>query len=222
MRWRRRSWRRLCLLAAWSAGSAAALAGCGQTLRYHSHVTSSGTDTYFALPSTWRVFGPTRVIKSIAPRMSPVQVRQVESSLWVMAFTASQSGPNPRFSLISNTLYGEVVARLLPASQSKAYNVSTLRSQLLNTDPVAAADAGSPFVRVLSSQGLSRAGMQGTKFVVDITAPGGSVYTVAQEGLWDSKSGWVYLIGIGCTERCFTAHRAVITSILHNWNVKEP
>ncbi len=170
------------------------LSGCNRSLSYYSHTSSSGVDNYFAVPAGWHSLSTADVLHIVDPRMSAVQVRQVESQIWLRAFLGNPKQGVGNLSLLAKNLFGEAIARPLGKSAS-SYKAKDLRSALLNVDPVAAARSGNPYFRVVSYRSISRpGGLTGSRFVVDITYKG-HTYTVAQEGLFDHANGSIYLIG---------------------------
>jgi hypothetical protein len=220
LRVRRATWRRTAVLSLVAAGIA--LAGCGSLSGYQflSHRQSSGSDLYFKLPSGWTVFSQQQIIDAANGQLNKSQVQQIAGSGWLTTFVGSNRASVAESTLINGSHpSGIVEARPLSAQDQDSMSFSTLRTELLPSDPLNPPNPD-PY-QVLSYSTFTRTGgLRGNKMVVDIKDQSGAVSTFNQVAMVDSQTQWLYLIAVSCKASCYAANQGLINQVVQSWNVK--
>lgn len=215
-------WRRICAGGLVLAAASLALSACGNGYAYFNHASSTGDDLYFKLPSQWSLLKNEQLIRAQEPKATISQILTDESSEWQMAFFSGKTkadAKGPTF--VGSQVSGLALELTLPASEATSFTTTSLRSLLLGTDPVAAAQAGgqSAFTLLLNKN-ISVAGLGGNRFTVQVVESKGQKFTYEQKGLLDTVHGLVYMVAVGCDVKCFAAHQAVINAVVESWSVK--
>ncbi|MBO0713771.1 MAG: hypothetical protein J2P59_03360 [Acidimicrobiales bacterium] len=218
VRWR--TWARTTTLGLVAAGIA--LAGCGNLsgYQYLNHRQSSGSDLYFKLPSGWTVFNQQQIIDAANGRLNKSQVQQIAGSGWLTTFVGSGRASVGQSTLINGSHpSGIVEARPLSPQDQDGLSFSTLRTELLPSDPLNPPNPD-PY-QVLNYSTFTRpGGLRGNKMVVDIKDQSGAVSTFNQVAMVDSQTQWLYLIAVSCKASCYASNQGLINQIIQSWNVK--
>jgi hypothetical protein len=218
---RRVTWARTAILSCVAAG--VILAGCGSLsgYQYLHHRQSSGSLLYFKLPSGWTVFDQQQIIDAANGQLNKSQVQQIEGSGWLTTFVGSSRASVAESTLINGSSpSGIVEARQLSAQDQDNMSFSTLRTELLPSDPINPPNPN-PY-QVLSYSTFTRpGGLRGNKMVVDIKDQSGAVSTFNQVAMVDSQTEWLYLIAVSCKASCYAANQGLINQVIESWNVKE-
>lgn len=218
---RRVTWARTAILSCVAAGLI--LAGCGSLsgYQYLSHRQSSGSLLYFKLPSSWTVFDQQQIIDAANGQLNKSQVQQIEGSGWLTTFVGSGRASVAESTVINGSNpSGIVEARQLSSQDQDSMSFSSLRTELLPSDPLNP-PSPNPY-QVLSYSTFTRpGGLRGNKMVVDIKDSSGAVSTFNQVAMVDSQTEWLYLIAVSCKASCYAANQGLINSVIESWNVKE-
>ena len=200
------------------------LSGC-LTNQYDflNYVNSSGADMYFKVPANWSDFGPSTVFSSGNQKISPSQLAQLESGEWANIFYGQHNASLRAVTgIFSNHPFGIVQATKLNSAQHTTFSLSTLRTLLLPVDPLAKTSSagGTSYSASSYSQFVTKSGMRGSKMVVRVKEGTGATSVLDQVAEVDSSTSWVYLIGVGCSAKCYGQNRAVINEIVNSWSVR--
>jgi hypothetical protein len=213
-------WRRTGLVATALGGLAFFASSClGSGYAYISHTNPDGTDVYFKVPSKWTTFDTDQIIVAENGPLGPSQKKQIANSEWLMGMT-SEPGATAKDTLSLGNSYpsGIVEARLLPENQRDGLSFSTMRSEILGTDPLTATSG----YQVLTYDEFTYpGGVRGVKFTVNITSKNKPTRTWGQVTAVDPQTNWIMAIGIGCKAECWGANSGAIKQILDSWTVKE-
>ena len=205
-----------------AVAAAGLLSGCGISgFSYISHRDKTGAVSYFKVPSDWTVYRAKEILESANGHLTSAQVSQIEAGNWTELFAG---GPHPSLkearSLASGQPTGVVSVRQLGVGEADSYSWSSLRSEILSSDPLNPPNPD-PYV-VLSYNQFTRAGgLRGSHLVVDIKLSTGLVATLNQVALVNQNTQWVYVMGVSCIASCYGSHQGLISQVVNSWAVKE-
>ncbi len=196
----------------------------GGRFDYVSHTNSSGGDSYFRFPSSWKSFSQDQVVLANDAKISPAQLRSLDQTEWTEIFSADSglSLANQK-GLSSSRPFGVAQQLELTAQQKSTFKLAALRTIFVPDDPLSKSPSTSGYhYKVISyRQYVSSNGLSQLEMLVDVKAPGGSSSVLDEAAAVDKNTQWVYFIGIGCTYSCFEANRSQILGVVNSWNVKE-
>jgi hypothetical protein len=195
------------------------LSGClGTGFTYVSHRNPDGTVLYFKVPDHWKIFNQDQIILSSNPALSRSQLSQIEGSRWLEAFTVSPH-PSVKNALNLQGSYptGFAEARQLNVTERQSYSLSSLRSEILGTDPLS---TGSPDTPLAYSEFTGANGMRGSRMTVLIPSTGGKFDTYEQIAEVDGGTNWIFIIAVGCTATCWRPNEGLLNQLLDSWAVK--
>lgn len=212
---RRRHRRRVTTLALCLAGLTV-LAACGSP-RYH-YVKNSEEHTYVRVPSAWALFDEEQISTGLDE--SREFKDQFNKLTWSVGFDAA---PRPALkNVLSPTAdhpTGLVQVRTLRPEERDRFSLSTLRSFLLEFDPL---ESDRPGVEVLGSRDVSRpGGLHGNEFVVNLKTTEGTRVKWRQIALVDAEVRKIHVLAITCVDDCYQANEKVIEEVVSSWQVKE-
>lgn len=194
-----------------------ASAACGSP-KYH-YVKSSSERTYVRVPRDWALFDEEEITKGLD------QSREAKEAYkrlaWSVAFDAAPS-PSLEHVLSPKAAHptGLVEVRTLSSAERDGFSLSTLRSLLLEFDPLG--EGGAPGVEVLGSRDVDRpGGLHGNEFVVNLKTTEGTRLKWRQIALVDSAVRKVHVLAISCEDDCYAANEKVIDQVISSWQVKE-
>jgi hypothetical protein len=200
------------------------LAACGGPYAYFGYTTSTGAHTYFKVPSNWKVLDTMQFLRLAEPNAPFSTLYNDAQGQWVTVAVqppGKLSSGNP-FS--TNHVVAIVwIRQLTPQQELSGYTAASLRGFFFGgTDPVADAEQGDPAVQLVNEQSISaKGGLSGDQFTVILANPnGGSSVEMEQKGLLDQANGYIYVLGIGCSESCFNANSRVIRTVVDSWHVE--
>ncbi len=200
--------------------SAVLLSGClSSGYSYISRRNPDGTQLYFKLPSSWKTFDSTQVIEAANGKLTYAQVKQIENGEWLMVFAASSKFKLKQAGVSGGTTpQGEAFARQLSPSERDTFALSSLRSAILGSDPLAATTG----VSILNyTEFTAPGGVRASKLVVDLSASSGLVTTFGQVVAVDPQTNWEFGIGVSCRASCWGPNQGLLNQILKSWTVKE-
>jgi hypothetical protein len=197
-----------------------AVAGCqlGSGVEYVSHRAPDGVDLYFKVPPNWRIFNTNQVIEAQNGKLGPTQLKQLASGEWIETMS-NRPGASVKASLGIGKQYPSalVETRQLGQSERDSLNFSSMRAELLGTDPLTATSG----FEVLSYNEFTGAGgIHGIKMVVNITSTT-PVLTFGQVTATDANTNYIFAVGVGCTASCWGQNAGAINTLLHSWTLKE-
>ncbi len=207
------------LAVAVSALVALVVAGACGAPKYH-YVKSSADRTYVRVPHDWTLFDEDQLVTGLEE--SPEAKEQYKRLTWSVAFDAA---PRPSIDNVlslslSDHPVGIVQVRTLLPEQRDQFSLSTLRSVLLDFDPLASDHQAD--VEVLESRDVERpGGLHGNELLINIKNPEGRVLKWRQIALLDSGVRKVHVLAIRCDHDCYTRNQKVIDQVVSSWKVKE-
>lgn len=200
--------------------AAVGLSGClGTGYAYVSHRNTDHTELFFKVPSRWRFFTNKDIILAENPNISNKQLKTLEGSGWLEAFSPDPKA-TPKDILGNFTLKypsGTVFARALSYSQHQTYSETSMRTEILPSDPLSDTSPD----RVLSySEFTGPSGLRGIRMTVDVPLKsGGKWITLDQVTEVDAATNWVYLLAVGCTVTCWRHYGGIATQVMNSWHV---
>ena len=194
-----------------------ALTSCGSP-KYH-YVKNSSERTYVKVPHDWALFHEEEITKGLDQSR---EAREAYNRLnWSVGFDAA---PRPSLdNLLSPKAdhpTGLVQVRTLSPAERDGFSLASLRSLLLEFDPLA--ERGTSGVEVLGSRDVERpGGLHGNEFVVNLKTTEGTRVKWHQIALVDSAVRKVHVLAITCEDDCYKANEKVIDQVISSWQVKE-
>ncbi|MGH9007794.1 MAG: hypothetical protein ACRDV6_08805 [Acidimicrobiales bacterium] len=190
----------------------------GASFQYVSHRAPDGVDLYFKVPPRWAIFGTDQVVEAQNGKLGPTQLKQIANGEWVETMSP-RPGVTPKTSLGIGKRYPTAVVETRPLGQTErdSLNFSTMRSELLGTDPLTATSG----FQVLSYHEFALSGgIHGIKMIVNITGTS-PVLTFGQVTAVDAATNYIFAVGAGCQASCWGANASAVTSLLNSWTLKE-
>jgi hypothetical protein len=190
----------------------------GASFEYVSHRASDGVDLYFKLPPRWAIFDTDQVVEAQNGKLGPTQLKQIANGEWVETMSP-RPGVTPKTSLGIGKRYPTAVVETRPLGESERddLNFSTMRSELLGSDPLTATSG----FEILSYKEFTKpGGIRGIKMIVNITGTT-PVLTFGQVTAVDANTNFIFAVGVGCQASCWGANAGAVTSLLNSWTLKE-
>ncbi len=198
------------------------LSSClGSSYRFVDHVTTAGESTFFKIPSSWSLFHDREIIQDELSTATPQSISQIESTNWANIFMGE---PNAKLTKAlgfeSSVVVGLVRAEALSASARDTFSLASLRTLVLQVDPLTGTPPAGLSYKVLSYNEFVRpGGFRGSQLAVDIQI-GKTKSSFIQDAVVDAQTNWVYVIAMGCSVSCFKSNQTQIQSVINSWNVK--
>jgi hypothetical protein len=197
------------------------LSACGESK--YRYVKSAEADTFFRLPSNWRVFEENEVLGN-DPAQSPQARAADRARQWVVSFDSS---PQPRVDNWETpgdhpSGLAQVVA--LDQDVRDVMSLKRLRASLTGgVDPIDAASQSDPNVEILALEDVARSGgLRGQHMVVNLRLASGQEFvTTNYLALTDNETRLMYVLLIGCRSSCYEQHKGEIEAIVDSWTVRE-
>jgi hypothetical protein len=217
--------RRLALPVALLSISALVLSSCiSSGFTYISRRSPDATILGFKLPSGWKTFNTQQSLEALNGPISSAEAKNIAQGRWTEAFSAAPK-PNPNFDQTFETSkypVGFAEARPLNADERDSWNFSSMRSEILGTDPLASSQTPDPFhVTAYSEFGSTSDGIRGSRLTTNITLASGATTTISQIVEVDADTNWVFAITVGCAASCWGPNSGEINQVLKSWSVKE-
>lgn len=204
------------MVAALVAATVLLTTACGSP-KYH-YVKNSSERTYVKVPEQWALFDEDQIATDLDESREAKDL--YKKLTWSVGFDAAPQ-PSARnvLSISADHPKGLVQVRTLLPEQRDRFSLSSLRSILLDLDPLGDDQAG---VEVLASRDVQRpGGLHGNEFLVNLTTPEGTRVKWRQIALVDSEVRKVHLLAISCDDDCYAANEKVIDEVISSWQVKE-
>jgi hypothetical protein len=197
------------------------LAGCqvGSSFQYVSHRAPDGVDLYFKVPPNWKIFNTSQVLVAQNGKLGPTQEKQIANGEWIatMSNRPGVTAKQASFSIGDRFPAATVLVRPLGQSERDSMNFATMRSLLLNADPLTASSG----YEVLNYDEFTLpGGIRGIKMIVNITS-GSPVLTFGQVTAVDANTNYIFTLGVGCEASCWGLNASAVTSLLDSWTLKE-
>ena len=204
--------------------AAIALSGCFSSgYTYISHRNPDSTLLGFKLPGVWKTYDTRQVLSALNGPISSSEAKSIAAGEWIESFSAAPKPVANFFGVAETSQYpvGFVEARPLNAGEHDSFNVSSLRSEILGTDPLAAASPDPYTVTAYSEFASSTNGLRGAKLTTNIKLSSGATATLSQVVEVDANTNWVFAITVACKASCWGPNAGVIKQVMNSWAVKE-
>jgi hypothetical protein len=222
-RLRRRSRRTDATALAMIAVLGLSLSGCFSSgFIYVSHRSPDATLLGFKLPSKWKTFDTQQVLEAANGPLSSAETKSIADGEWEMTFSDAPHPSANFYSVAEHSKYpvGFVEARQLNGGERDGFNLASLRSEFLGSDPLAAASPDPFNVSAYREFASARDGLRGSSLTTNIKLSSGATATLSQTVEVDGNTNWVFAIAIACTAACWGPNSGVIHQILKSWSVK--
>ena len=190
----------------------------------YTYVSSTGTRTYFRVPSQWKLYTKQQLLVAANLQDS----KQASNSF---PFLAGYDGdPHPSIThvlaLATVTQYPVVraeVQRLSPSGHEQL-SVAGLRNSVYAVDQLLQNDAADilTYKEVVESGGY-----HGVRMVFNVSlegnltvAPGNQVMRISQVALVDPATSLLYLLVVRCSAACYKANQTAIDQIISSFTVR--
>lgn len=192
-------------------------AACGGP-RY-SYVRNASYHTFLKVPKGWKTYDQDTILR--ADSLTEQQVAAARSKAWTVGF---DSAPHPSVNHVASPAgadhpVGVVRARTLSAQERDGFSLASLRTEVLQNDPLATDD---PSVMVVKAANVDRpGGLHGSDIIVRLTLPDGGDSMMRQVAFIDAQTHRVHILAVFCSASCFSANEKVISRVIDSWTVKE-
>jgi hypothetical protein len=197
---------------------AAVAAACGGSK--FQYIQNSSENTYFKLPSSWKLYRLTESDKEGRAPKLPVDTRRI----WHVAFDAAeQPDENHLGEAMPSALVGDVQIYAMSASDNDQIAQSNLRQLIFGgIDPVLQDPGTPPNWEVVSYTAVKDVkGVVGSRVVINIPSQDtqGQWFTLDGTELLDSADGRAYLLLMRCESQCYLNNRKAADEIATSWKV---
>jgi hypothetical protein len=200
-------------------GVVALLSACGQS--DYTFVGSGADHVFVKVPSTWRGYSETTILKAIGLDGTP----SAKSFRWLAGYDSSA---RPQLGHILAGVPSQPVVltyvRELSAQTRDQFSLQALRNARYPIDELANKDQGD----MISHKDLVLdGGLHGAQDVFDITGGIGEISAsnaalmVNQVGILDPATKKLYLLVISCSAVCYEHNKGTIEEIARSYSVKE-
>lgn len=211
--WARRRWGAAAMSLVGAAGLLSA-AACGGP-KYH-YVKSSAERTYVRVPHDWTLFHEDELVGGLDE--SDEAKRQYKRLTWSVAFDAAPRPSLDHILSVTDHPTGLVQVRTLLPEERDRFSLSTLRSVLLEFDPLEQQSD----VEVVASRDVERpGGLHGNELLLNVRTPVGKLLKWRQIALVDAAVRKVHVLAISCDADCYADNESVIEDVMSSWKVKE-
>ena len=199
------------------------LSGCFSSgFVYVSRRSPDGTILGFKLPGKWATFDTQQVLEATNGPISAAEAKNIAAGEWEETFS---SAPHPNadfFATAENSKYpvGFAEARPLNAGERDAFNMGSLRSEILGTDPYSAPSPDPYNVTAYRDFASATNGLRGSSLTTNIKLSSGATATLSQIVEVDANTNWVFAITVACRAACWGPNSGVINQVLKSWSVK--
>lgn len=200
--------------------AALVFSGClGTGYTYVSHRSPDHTELFFKVPSRWKFFTDKQIILAENPHITDKQLSTLAAGRWLEAFTPNERAKPETLLGDYTSRYpsGMVYARELNVDERQSYSLSSLRTEILENDPLA---ADSPDKILGYSEFTGPAGLRGSRMLIDIPVSSGKYVTFDQVAEVDGGTNWVFVIAVGCTVSCWRQYGGVVKQVMDSWSVR--
>ncbi|MGH9044621.1 MAG: hypothetical protein ACRDVP_07295 [Acidimicrobiales bacterium] len=190
----------------------------GSGYQYVAHRAPDGVDLYVKVPPQWRIFDTAQVLDAQNGHLAPTQLKQLSSGEWVETMSSRPRG-TVKTSLGIGKQYPTAVveSRELSSSERDNLSISSMRSELLGTDPLT---ASSGFEVLDYSELTGSGGIHGIRMTVNITGVKPAL-TFGQVTAVDANTDYIFALGVGCRITCWGENAGSLKTLLDSWTVKE-
>jgi hypothetical protein len=207
------------------AVAALSLSSCiSSGFTYISRRSPDATILGFKLPSAWKTSDTQQYLEATNGPISTAEAKNIAQGEWIEAFSAAPR-TSPDFDTTfpeSKVPVGYAEARPLNADERDTWNFSSMRSEILSTDPLESSQTPDPFhVTAYSEFANTSDGIRGSRLTTNIQLASGATTTMSQIVEVDVNTNWVFAIAVGCEAGCWGPNAGEINQVLKSWSVKE-
>jgi hypothetical protein len=199
------------------------LSGCFSSgFIYVSHRSRDATILGFKLPGKWKTFDTQQVLEASNGPISSAEAKSVANGEWEETFSNAPHPSADFFAVAEHSKYpvGFVEARQLNAGERDGFSLASLRSEIVGSDPLAAASPDPFTVTAYMEFANTRVGLRGSSLTTNIKLSSGATATLSQIVEVDGTTNWLFAITVACTAACWGPNSGVIHQILKSWSVK--
>lgn len=204
--------------------TAIALSGCFNSgFTYISHRSPDATLLGFKLPGLWKTFDTQQVLEALNGPISASESKSIADEECMESFSAAPKAVANFFGVAESSKYpvGFVEARPLSAGECDSFSFSSIRSEILGTDPLAAASPDPYNVTDYSEFASTTNGLRGAKLATNIKLSSGATATLSQVVEVDASTNWMFEIAVACRASCWGPNAGVIKQVMNSWAAKE-
>jgi hypothetical protein len=193
------------------------LSACGAS-EYH-YVKNSAENTYFKVPSDWKLFDADAVLDASGEDLSRSERSAQLEANWRVAYDAAPSPSLKHVGKLAKSYpTGFAQVRDLSASEADVVSEQWLRNVAIDLDTELENDT----VAVESYESFQLdGGFRGLRFVVDIELSSGQHVRVNQVAAVDQANSKLYLLFQACTAKCYAKNEAKIETVADSWTVRD-
>ena len=210
--------RRVITLVGAGLALAGVLAGCAGGGDYH-YVKNSRKQTYFRVPSSWKLFEDENAIIDVAqPDLNRLQRSRELRRSWQVAFDAD---PEPTlghlFRVTADEPWGLASTTHLSFRESDGVSTSALRNLYFDIDAAVQGDFG----KIVSYEEFDQEdGLHGIHFVAKLVTDDNVRITVDQTTMLSQDRSKLYSLLLSCSSRCYRERKGRIEKVVDSWTVK--
>jgi hypothetical protein len=190
---------------------------------YFSHRSPDSTLLGFKAPTKWKSFDTQQVLEALNGPLTSAEAKNIANGEWMEYFSPTKKPIKLITALEDDSKIPiiNVEARPLSVSERDSFSLASLRSEILGSDPFAAASP-SPFdVTSYNEFANTSDGIRGSTLTTNITLASGATVTLSQIVEVDADTNWVFAIAAGCSAGCWGPNSGLIKQVLNSWAVKE-
>jgi hypothetical protein len=180
-------------------------------------VSSTGTRTFFKVPSGWRVYSQNQILAHVDATDPSVQPRKP-----LAFFVIFDAAPSPSLDhdvTAAAYPFGMVRVRTLSTAEQDSFSLASVRNEVVNVDQLAQSDSNA--ISPLRPAALiTRGDLRGSHLEFTVHGPGASNFTVDQVGLVDPATHTLWFAIVGCATSCYRANAPAIRRVIDSWTVE--
>lgn len=184
----------------------------------YQYVKNSQVNTYFKVPTGWKLFDEDRIFASQGNALSPQGAVRSRATQWVVAFDADPK-PSIDHVLDEGAVHpmGFARVRALGAEEREVFSLAHLRNDVLPLDRLS--QQSEDQLELLRRDDIARKdGMRGTRQVHNIRVDSGWL-TLDQTALLTADTSRLHLLIVGCQATCYEQNKKRIEEVVQSWTV---
>lgn len=195
----------------------AALPGCAVKGSGYRYLHSRSQGAYLKVPASWEVYDRERLFTALSVSEDVASIVP-----WYVTFDAAPKPKLRHFDELDTEATrpsGFLQVRRLDAQEASQLSNDVLRNSIVKVDQGMA--DGTVEVRRTRDVTMDGGRVTGQRLEYVVHLSDGGSFTVDQMALADQKSGTLYLLALGCGERCFTRYHREIDTVVGSWTIRK-